>query len=45
MREIQVLMGISSLDNFKKYAKVKELNKKGHKIITNLLKNNPDWDC
>lgn len=43
-REIQGVMEVSSLDGFKKSARVEELNRNGHGIVTSLLEANSDHD-
>ena len=43
-RKIQGIMEVSSLENFKKSARIEELNKNGHNITASLLDNNLDWD-
>tara|TARA_B100000686_G_C16415882_1_gene774593 strand:- start:484 stop:753 length:270 start_codon:yes stop_codon:yes gene_type:complete len=43
-REIQGIMEVSSLEGFKKSVQIEELNKKGHNIIANLLKNDFNLD-
>ena len=38
-------MEVSSLEGFKKSVQIEELNKKGHNIIANLLKNDFNLEC